>query len=197
MTVYIEGGGDGRSLRARFREGWSQFLQSAGAGRVKIVRGGGREQTFQRFAAAVTAAGRRAAVLLLVLLVDSEGPVAGGRTVWEHLGARDGWTRPDGAGDDQAYLMVQVMETWFLADRHALQKYFGAGFRQNAIRDWPALENVPKATVFDALDRATASCGRHYAKGRVSFELLARIDPARVEAACSHARVFLNRLRMS
>ena len=57
MTVYIEGGGDGRSLRARFREGWRRFLQSAGADRVKIVRGGGREQTFRRFAAAVTAAG--------------------------------------------------------------------------------------------------------------------------------------------
>jgi len=93
--------------------------------------------------------------------------------------------------------MVQVMETWFLADRHALQKYFGAGFRQNAIRDWPALENVPKTTVLKALDRATASCGRRYAKGRVSFELLARIDPARVEAACPHARVFLDRLRAS
>ena len=194
MTVYVEGGGDGRSLRARFREGWRRFLQSAGAGRVKIVRGGGREQTFRRFAAAVTAAGPRAAVLLLV---DSEGPVAEGRTVWEHLGARDGWTRPDGAGDDQAYLMVQVMETWFLADRHALQKYFGAGFRENAIRDWPALENVPKETVFEALDRATASCGRRYAKGRVSFELLARIDPAHVEDACPHAKAFLNRLRAS
>lgn len=194
MTVYIEGGGDGRSLRARFREGWRQFLQSAGAGRVKIVRGGGREQTFQRFAAAVTAVGPRAAILLLV---DSEGPVAEGRAVWEHLGVRDRWTRPDGADDDQAFLMVQIMETWFLADRHALQKYFGAGFRENAIRDWPAPEDVPKATVLEALDRATASCGRRYAKGRASFELLARIAPARVEAACPHARVFLNRLRAS
>ena len=194
MTVYVEGGGDGRSLRARFREGWRQFLQSAGVGRVKIVRGGGRKQTFDRFATAVTAAAPGAAVLLLV---DSEGPVAEGRTVWEHLGARDGWTRPDGAGDDQAYLMVQLMETWFLADRDALRAYFGARFRENAIRDWPALENVPKKTVLKALDRATASCGKRYAKGRVSFELLARIAPARVEAACPHARAFLNRLRAS
>ena len=195
MTVYVEGGGDGRSLGVRFREGWRQFLERApGVGRVKIVRGGGRDQTFRRFATAVAAAGPRAAVLLLV---DSEGPVAEGRTVWEHLGARDRWTRPDGAGDDQAFLMVQVMETWFLADRGALRAYFGARFRENAIRDWPALENVPKATVFEALDRATASCGRRYAKGRVSFELLARIDPAHVEDACPHAKAFLNRLRAS
>ena len=30
---------------------------------------------------------------------------------------------------------------------------------------------------------------------KVSFEVLARIDPARVEAACSHAKAFLNQLR--
>ena len=192
-TLYVEGGGDGRSLRGRFREGWHKFLRSAGVdGRVKIVRGGGREQTFRRFATAVASAGGGGAALLLV---DSEGPVAAGHTVWRHLAARDGWTRPGGAGDDQAFLMVQVMETWFLADRDALRAYFGDGFRAKAIQAWPDLEDVPKTTVFKALDRATAACRRSYAKGRVSFGLLARIDPARVEAACPHARALLDRLR--
>ena len=32
-------------------------------------------------------------------------------------------------------------------------------------------------------------------EGKVSFELLARIDPARVEAACAHAKIFLDELR--
>lgn len=192
-TLYVEGGGDGRSLRGRFREGWREFLRSAGVdGGVKIVRGGGREQTYRRFATAAASAGSGAAALLLV---DSEGPLAAGHTVWRHLGARDGWKRPDRVGDDQAFLMVQVMETWFLADRDALRAYFGAGFREKAIRAWPDLEGVPKATVFEALERATGSCRQSYEKGRVSFELLARIDPARVEAACPHARAILNRLR--
>lgn len=193
VTLYVEGGGDGRSLRARFREGWSGFLESAGlGGGVKIVRGGGREQTFSRFAAAL-AWGRPGATALL--LVDSEGPVAPGATVWEHLHARDGWTRPAGAGDDQAFLMVQLMETWFLADRDALRRCFGAAFRENALRHWPELEAIPKTTVLETLDRATAACRKRYAKGKVSFELLARIDPARVEAACPHARALLDRLR--
>ena len=91
--------------------------------------------------------------------------------------------------------MVQLMETWFLADRGALRRYFGAPFRENAVRQWPALEAVPKATVLETLDRATAACRNRYAKGRVSFELLARIDSARVEAACPHARALLDRLR--
>ena len=192
-TLYVEGGGDGRSLHSRFREGWREFLRSAGVdGRVKIVRGGGRERTYRRFATAAASAGSGAVALLLV---DSEDPVAAGHTIWRHLAARDGWTRPGDAGDDQAFLMVQAMETWFLADRDALRAYFGDGFRAKAIRAWPDLESVPRETVLDALKRATAACRKSYAKGRVSFELLARIDPARVEAACPHARALLDRLR--
>ena len=192
-TLYVEGGGEGRSLRARFREGWREFMRSGGVDdKVKVVRGGGREQTYRRFATGAASAGSGVVALLLV---DSEGSLAAGHTVCRHLGARDGWVRPDGVGDDQAFLMVQVMETWFLADRGALHAYFGDGFRENAIRAWPDLEGVPKATVFEALERATGSCRQSYAKGRVSFELLARIDPARVEAACPHARALLDRLR--
>ena len=73
--------------------------------------------------------------------------------------------------------MVQIMETWFLADRVALQKYFGAKFKQNALKKWPKLEDVPKLTVLNALASATASCSKRYSKGKISFELLARISP--------------------
>ena len=91
--------------------------------------------------------------------------------------------------------MVQVMETWFLADREALRSYFGVGFGENALRAWPNLEDVSKSVVLEELRHATASCRPRYTKGKVSFELLAQIDPARVEAACPHARALLNELR--
>jgi hypothetical protein len=88
------------------------------------------------------------------------------------------------------------METWFLADREALTSFFGQPFRAQAIPKWPHLEDVPKQTVFDALDKATADCGsRRYAKGRLSFEILAQISPAEVEKACPHAARFLTALR--
>lgn len=32
-------------------------------------------------------------------------------------------------------------------------------------------------------------------EGKVSFELLARVDPARIGAVCPHAKAFLNELR--
>ena len=91
--------------------------------------------------------------------------------------------------------MVQVMETWLLADRAALGRYFGAPFRENALSQWPALENVSKRDVLEALARATAACTRPYAKGQASFELLTMIDPALVEAACPHAAALLGNLR--
>ena len=195
-TLYIEGGGEGKALRARFREGWKEFFNSAGVGgRTKIVRGGGRRQTFARFATAVS---DNSPGTVPFLLVDSEGPVAPRHSVWQHLHARDRWVRPAEAGDDRAFLMVQVMETWFLADRGALRMYFGTRFRENSLRAWPNPEDVPKSTVFGALERATASCRKPYSKGskgKVSFELLARVDPARIEAACPHAKAFLNELR--
>ncbi len=133
-TLYIEGGGEGRELGARFREGWNEFFKSAGVGnKTNIVRGGGRDQTLKKFAIAVK---KRHPSTVPLLLVDSEGPVAVGKSVWQYLSLNNkNWIRPSGAGENQAFLMVQSMETWFLADRVALRKHFGAKFRQNALLD--------------------------------------------------------------
>lgn len=192
--LYIEGGGDGsKSQAARFREGWNRFFEKAGVGRrVRIVRGRGRDQTYDRF---VTAVSEPSTGDLPILLVDSESAVQDGHSVWQHLKERDGWDRPGGADGDQAFLMVQVMETWFLADREALHRYFGTRFRKRALSAWPRLEAVPKATVLTALDRATAQCPKRYGKGPVSFELLAMIDPGRVDEACPHAKDLVDRLK--
>jgi hypothetical protein len=115
--------------------------------------------------------------------------------VWQHLKARDQWEKPSGSSDDQAFLMVQIMETWFLADRASIRRYFGSALREEHLRSWPDLEDVPKADVLGALDRATASCSKPYAKGRVSFDLLGQLNPTLVEAACPNAKRLLDRLR--
>ena len=189
--LYIEGGGDSKEQAIRFRQGWNDFFARAGvAGKTRVVRGDGRGQTFDRFATAIKTQGSSVVPLLLV---DSEEAVAA-NSVWEHLLSRDGWVKPVGA-DEQAFLMVQAMETWFLADRTALRTYFGSGFRNSAFSQWAHLETVPKATVFHVLSRATAGCTKRYEKGRISFELLARVDPVLIQNACPHARALLSRLR--
>ena len=192
--LYIEGGGDSKALRARFREGWRTFFEASGLSMrmPRVVQGGSRQHTFRRFVTEVAAPTKE---FVPLLLVDSEDSVRKNHSAWRHLKNRDGWTKPAKAGDDQAFLMVQVMETWLLADRSALRKHYGAKFKANAIKQWPRLEDVPKATVLNALQEATGQCSKPYSKGRVSFDLLAQIDPALVEAACPRAEALLNRLR--
>ncbi len=192
VRIFIEGGGIASD--EVFTEGWRKFFVAAGLlGKMpRVVRGEGREQTFDKFR---TALQRRRPNELPILLVDSEGPVVPGRSAWEHLHNQDNWNQLPGAADDSAYLMVQVMETWFLADRDALRRSFGPSLNENHFREWPDLEAVPKDTVLNAMEMSTANCQRPYSKGKVSFELLGQIDPDIVATACPHAGQLLDYLR--
>lgn len=42
---------------------------------------------------------------------------------------------------------------------------------------------------------ASSRCGKQYAKGAVSFDLLAQVDPDRVAFACAHAKALVFRLQ--
>ena len=191
VRIFIEGGGTASD--GVFTEGWRKFFVAAGLlGQMpRVVRGERREQTFDKFK---TALQRRRPDELPTLLVDSEGPVADGHSAWQHLRHQDNWEQPQGAADDGAYLMVQIMETWFLADREALRGFFGPQLNENHFREWPDLEEVHKDSALNALERATSNCQKPYRKGRVSFELLGEIDPQRVAEACPHAGQLLNYL---
>ena len=199
MVIYVEGGAQNSALEGSLgRQAFSRFF-SADPGlkvkRPKVVLCGGRRAAYEAF---VTAVRNPKPGVLPLLLVDSEIGVARDHTVWQHLKARpgDNWQKPEGAADDQAFLMVQVMETWFIADREAMQRFFGATFRNDAIPKWPKLEEVSKHAVYESLDKATTDCGpRKYAKGRLSFDLLATVSPAKVEAASPHAAALFERLR--
>ncbi len=194
VKLYVEGGGEGKELAGRFREGWHRFFEKAGlGGRMPgIVRGGSREKTLDLFknAASTPKPGE-----FPILLVDSEVAVPPDRAPWAQLRAADGWEPPPGVGEDQAFLMVQVMETWLLADREALERFFGEDWQDAKLPKWPQLETVPKKTILDALDHLSARGRRRYSKGKVSFDLLGRIDPGKVEAKCPHAKALLDFLR--
>ena len=160
----------------------------------KVMVGGGRVQTFRSFAKSLRSSHPDE---LPLLLVDSEGRVADEHSAWQHLNARpeDNWDQPPGTDNNSAYLMVQSMETWFLADRDALRRFFGPSLSENNFREWQNLETVPKDTVYNALERATRDCQKQYRKGRISFLLLCEISPERVAEFCPHARILLDYLR--
>ena len=189
VRVYVEGGGDTACLRRQCRKGFSTFFGKAGLkGRMpKIIAGGGRQKTFDDFRTACEGAGKED---FIVLLVDGEDPVKSGNGSWAHLENRDGWDKPGNVTDDNAHLMVQCMEAWFLADKDTLDEFFGDKFNLNALPAGPEVEDIAKADILNGLEKATRHCDRkgRYRKGRHSFEILARIDPARVTKASPHAR---------
>ena len=184
--LYVEGGGQSRVLRQALREGFRAFFEKAGLERLpKVVACGSRRHAYDDFCAAI---GRPSADFA-ALLVDSEGPVKA-TMAWAHLKERDGWEQPATATEKSVYLMVEVMESWFLADRDCLARYFGNGFRASALpapqRD---VEDVAKQDVERALNEATRHSRKgRYAKGRDSFELLRQIDAAKIIEASPHAR---------
>jgi hypothetical protein len=131
IHIYVEGGGDQNLTLTKCRRGFSQFFKKIVTHcQPKIIACGSRVQAYNRFCTALV----QYPDVFCILLVDSEAPVADDRNSWTHLKMRDNWDCPDSATDDNAHLMVQSMESWFLADRKTLAKFYGQGFNPNAFR---------------------------------------------------------------
>ena len=194
VRIYVEGGGDRGELKARCRQGFRSFFQKAHLeGRMpNVIACGSREITFDKFRSALTKATDNN---FIVLLVDSEAPVAQKTGPWLHLRNRDNWDKPAGAMDENAHLMVQCMEAWFLADKEAVAGYFGAGFNENSLPGRPEIEAVPKNEIEEGLKMASRQCKKgRYNKGSHSFAILAELNPDKVTEASPQAKRFINTL---
>ena len=192
----MEGGGPGKNTQARLRIGMDKFLTTIkNAVREKnkdtereekwkwnLTCCGGRDNAISKFRKAHA----KGVQDIVILLVDSEKPV--NTSPRAHLNRRD----LNVVDDDSVHLMVQVMETWIIADRNALITYYGQHFRADAIPSHHDLEEVGKGDAEDALKRATERTTKgRYQKIQHAADLLARIDPAKVRERCYHcARLF-------
>lgn len=204
VTVYVEGGGDRAQLKAQCRRGFQKLLDKAGfGGRLpRVVACGSRNDAFRDFKIALRERVERKDDEYPILLVDSEDLLAeADRTdinpsgAWRHLSRRDDWTRPSGAEDDQAQLMVTTMETWLLADRQTLIAYFPA-MSASALPPDADLESRRKKEVSAALRNATQSSSKGpYHKGNHSFDLLGRIVPEELKSRLPHFRRFVETLK--
>ena len=196
IKVFVEGGGNGnKSLKTACRKGFNEFFNKAGL-EERVPRTmvcGSRNNAFDDFCTAMDNTGDND---FPILLVDSEDPVSLGDAPWLHLKERDGWVKPTGATDDQAHLMVQCMEAWFMADKDCVERFFGQGFKRNLLPSQTDIESIPKDDLFDKITNATrntVTMGK-YGKGAHSFELLALIDPQLVQDASPHAKRLLETL---
>jgi hypothetical protein len=92
--------------------------------------------------------------------------------------------------------MIQCMEAWFLADKDALERYFGQGFNRNALPDRTDVENISKSQIYQGLKNATrhSRTKGEYDKGGHSFNLLGIINPELVKNASPHVKRLINTL---
>ncbi len=174
--IYVEGGGDSRANLSKCRKGFSKFFEKVvpPGRKPRIIACGGRQNTYQKFTLAYEKYDAN-----VILLVDSEGPVS--EPVWDHLKRRDSWGS-SGFSDESAQLMVQSMETWFLADKEALAEFYGQGFALNSLPPRENIEEIPKEDVAKGLDKASRNASKGlYHKTRHAFDILASIDPEKLD----------------
>lgn len=137
-----------------------------------------------------------------MLLVDSEDPVAPVNQLpnnfnpWAHLLARDDWTKPANASNDDCHLMAQCMESWFIADWDTTAEFFKQGF-DGSKKPSGTVETVAKQEVYSTLELASKNCKTKapYGKGAHSFKLLALVKPEKVMAASPWAKRFIDELK--
>lgn len=197
VTIYVEGRGDSKELHVRCRQGFRKLIEKSGFTKPMphIVACGGRNATFDDFK---TAMDSRSPTDYPMLLVDSEDPIVGNTTSWNHLRTRDGWIPPHGVSDDQAQLMVTSMETWLMADRAALREVFGASLQDGALLPEVNLEQYGRHRVQEALEHATRNCGekKAYKKGRRSFQVLEAVNPNVLKQRLPYFKRFIEALEI-
>jgi hypothetical protein len=94
------------------------------------------------------------------------------------LYSRDQWDKPTEAEDQHVLFMTTCMETWIVADRAALRTHYGHKLQENALPPLRNLEVRNRHDVHDNLVDASRNCSNAYSKGKRSFEVLAKLDPA-------------------
>jgi hypothetical protein len=110
------------------------------------------------------------------------------QTPGAHLLQRDDWKN---LPDEQVHLMVQCMESWFLADKSALKRYYGQGFKAHNLPGNLKIEEVLKQDVADGLKSATRDTIKgEYHKTKHGFEILELINPEAVRKASAYAERF-------
>ncbi len=116
-----------------------------------------------------------------ILLKDSEGPDSGNLST--SLCREYTW---DKVHADSIFWMVEMMESWFHADKDALANFYGEGFKKGALKANPDVEAISKSDLEKGLQNATRNTNAGgYFDNKTSHgpKLLARIDPKRVREA--------------
>lgn len=188
VFIYIEGDTKqkGKGNVITLRQGFSEFFKPLSESVKMPIRpkaGGPREVTIKIFLAEHESNEDS----FSALLVDSEGAIEENETPKTFLKKISDKFDFRNVKDDQCHLMVQLMESWFLADKEKLAEFYGRDFKANALSNNKNVEQIPKTDVISGLENATRKTKKgKYGKGSHSGEILQRIDCEKVCESAPH-----------
>ena len=180
--IYLEGGASGpksKILDIRCERAFHKLLDRMGfTGRKpRLVACGGRDDVYKSFYRAL----RSSVNGYVAMWIDSEEPIADIEKAWKHLAevtTVGAWKQPEDAKDDQVLFMTTCMETWIVADRAALREHYKQNLNENPLPHPSGFESQQRHEVQQALETATKNCNNAYAKGKRSFDIFEKLDPA-------------------
>ncbi len=213
MQLIIEGGGDPASSKP-LKQAFRAFIRRAVPNcryPPRIIDSGSHDDSLKFFAQQL-----RRKDVTSILLVDSEAPVPDGVGKIKFVNNKGKLYSNQGEHSlpeevaDQVYSMVQMMESWLLADPEALANYYGQDFHAANLPRNPNVEQVSKTDIERGLTAAVRNTGeKHYHKVKHGFDLIGKadeqrppsemskrrsVDPTRVRVASRHCNDFLNKL---
>jgi len=182
IRIYFEGD---KSLKPGFAAFFSELKTRAMAKRCKVefIATGGKPQGDFTLAMATHQTAWN------ILIRDSERPYKPNLSA--ALCAEQGWSQSHA---DSIFWMVEMMESWFYADKDALAGYYKKGFRKEALKANSRVEEIPKQDLISGLKAATKDTAKRdyfHHKAKHGPDLLALINPVLVRKAAPNCeRIF-------
>ena len=139
IRIYIEGDTKQKgkfntiSLREGFNHFFRELIEKAKLKNItfRLIMCGSKYETFKDFLNAAKSYQNS----FVVFLLDSDAIVDEKETPKSFLQKQNPlWHLPE-AEENQCHLMVQIMESWFFADRDKLAEFYGQNFNRNALAE--------------------------------------------------------------
>ena len=191
IRIYIEGDTKQKgkyntiSLREGFNHFFRELIEIAKSKNIafRLIMCGSKFETFKDFLNAAKSYEES----FVLFLLDSDAPLEENETPKSFLQKQNPNWHLENAEENQCHLMVQIMESWFFADKDKLAEFYGQNFNRNALAKYKNVEKIEKDKIESGLANATKNTQKgEYHKTRHGAKLLELINPQKVRESSPH-----------
>lgn len=191
IKLYVEGGGKGSQKNAtiKLQQGFDTFFKTLKEATrdkkisFRIIPSADTQTTYEDFMRSV----ENSPNSFNLLLVDSDEEV--NEEPRAFLQNKHKKWKLRNVKNEQCHLMVQIMESWFYADKEKLAEFYGKDFNQKKLSKHSNVEKIPKLDVENGLKEATKNTQKgEYHKIRHGAKILELINPQFVRTAAPNCK---------